>query len=108
MMEMVHDVEASKLGVVFEHERSRYVWVDVRTDEEYQSGYIPDTLHIPYDQIAYRFTELMGYRQQRILLLCRSGGRSVIAAHILSQQGFRKLYNLKGGMLEWTGPIQQK
>jgi rhodanese-related sulfurtransferase len=103
--QIYQDVEAREMSDVFAQARDQYVWVDVRTDEEYQAGHIPNTLHIPHDQMESRYMELISYQQRKILLVCRSGGRSVIAAHVLSQQGFIKLYNLKGGMLEWTGPV---
>jgi rhodanese-related sulfurtransferase len=103
--EIYQDVEAGEMSDVFAQARDQYLWVDVRTEEEYQAGHIPHTLHIPHDQMESRYTELTPYRQQKILLLCRSGGRSVMAAEVLSQQGFMKLYNLKGGMLAWTGPV---
>lgn len=41
---------------------------------------------------------------QPVVLVCRSGRRSTAAAHILAEQaGFRRLYNLEGGILEWVG-----
>nr|WP_220185921.1 rhodanese-like domain-containing protein [Paenactinomyces guangxiensis] len=86
-------------------ELNRYILVDVRTDEEFREGHIPNAIHIPHDQMEERFAELNPYKEQNILLICRSGRRSVMAAHVLSKEGFSHLYNLKGGMLEWTGPV---
>jgi phage shock protein E len=97
------DIEASQLSQAPE-EVKQYVCVDVRTDEEYQEGHIPGAIHIPHDQMETRHTELAPYKGQKILLICRSGRRSVFAANVLADHGFANLYNLKGGMLEWTGP----
>ncbi|KFZ40670.1 hydroxyacylglutathione hydrolase [Thermoactinomyces vulgaris] len=100
------DIEAKELSKAFDPEQ--YVVVDVRTDEEYQEGHIPGAAHIPYDEMENRFHELEHAKDKPILLVCRSGRRSVIAAEVLSQKGFEQLFNLKGGMLEWNGPVSKE
>lgn len=107
-MEKYQDIEAREFSKMSETERNHYVLVDVRTDEEYQEGHIPGAIHIPHDQMEDRYHELTPYKEQNILLICRSGRRSVIAANVLSKEGFHRLFNLKGGMLEWTGPVECK
>jgi len=107
-MKNYQDLEASQWSQVFEQERERYVLVDVRTDEEYREGHIPGAIHIPHDQVEQRLDELKPMREQQLLLICRSGRRSVMAAEVLSNHGFNQLYNLKGGMLEWTGPVTKE
>jgi phage shock protein E len=101
------DVEAAELSQRYEKEKENYVWVDVRTDEEYASGHVPGAIHIPFDELDERGTEMDAYKEQALMLVCRSGRRSVIAAHTLHEQGFTRLYNLKGGMLDWSGPIEK-
>jgi rhodanese-related sulfurtransferase len=105
---MYQDIEAKELSKASEEERNQYVLVDVRTDEEYEEGHIPNAIHIPHDQMESRYMELTPYKDQKILLICRSGRRSVMAAQVLSKEGFGELYNLKGGMLEWTGPVHNQ
>ncbi|MDQ0416362.1 rhodanese-related sulfurtransferase [Croceifilum oryzae] len=99
-------IEASEVSNRYQEEKDRYVWVDVRTIEEYEEGHIPDSLHIPLDQLEQRQEELAGFKDQNILLVCRSGVRSVYAAEVLADHGYTHLYNLKGGMLEWAGPVE--
>lgn len=101
------DVDAGELSRAGEAERLRYVPVDVRTAEEYEEGHLPGARHIPYDEMEERVGELEDVKDREILLICRSGRRSVIAANVLSMNGFRRLFNLKGGMLEWTGPTEK-
>ncbi|AUS09366.1 rhodanese-like domain-containing protein [Laceyella sacchari] len=103
MMGQYKDIEASRLSEAAD-ELQQYVLVDVRTDEEYQEGHIPGAIHIPHDQMEARHEELAPHKGQKILLICRSGRRSVLAAQVLATRGYTELYNLKGGMLEWTGP----
>lgn len=101
------NVEANEVSARYHQEKDRYIWVDVRTPEEYEEGHIPGALHIPHDQMGQRHDELVKYKDQNILLICRSGMRSVHAAEILADKGYTNLYNLKGGMLEWTGPTEK-
>jgi phage shock protein E len=106
MSEKVYqDIAAEELSQTFAREKERFVVVDVRTDEEFQSGHIPGAIHIPHDEMEERAHELESVKDRNILLVCRSGRRSVIAAHVLADKGFRRLFNLEGGMLEWTGPV---
>ncbi|WP_220184961.1 MULTISPECIES: rhodanese-like domain-containing protein [Thermoactinomyces] len=107
-MEHYKDIEAGEFSQVDESERKKYVLVDVRTSEEYEEGHIPGAIHIPHDEMEERFAELNPHKDEKILLICRSGRRSVIAAHVLHSKGFSQLYNLKGGMLEWTGPVTKE
>jgi rhodanese-related sulfurtransferase len=108
LMTTYQDIEARALSQANETERNQYVLVDVRTDEEYKEGHIPGAIHIPHDQMEERYTELEPHKEKKILLICRSGRRSVMAAQVLSAKGFSHLFNLKGGMLEWTGPITKE
>lgn len=104
---MYQDVKASEWSGRPQAERDQYLHVDVRTDEEYNSGHIPGAIHIPHDQMEERYRELIENKDEPILLICRSGKRSVYAAEVLYEKGFRKLYNLEGGMLEWTGQLEK-
>lgn len=74
--------------------------VDVRTPEERAAGRIPsDTGHIPFDQLAQRVGEID--RERTVVLYCRSGERSGVAADALSASGFDAV-NLTGGILAWV------
>ncbi|MCS1350600.1 rhodanese-like domain-containing protein [Mechercharimyces sp. CAU 1602] len=106
MNQSYQDVEARELSTASVEERQQYIWVDVRTDEEYEEAHIPDSYHIPVNQLEERIHELEPHRNQSLVLICRSGRRSELAAHFLAGKGFTSLFNLKGGMLEWTGPLE--
>lgn len=92
--------------ILSEEERSRYVLVDVRTDEEFNEGHMPLSKHIPIDQLENRCNELDENKENQILLICRSGARSAMAAEYLFDQGFSRVFNLAGGLMEWTGPVE--
>ncbi len=65
-------------------------------------GEIEETdLFIPYDQIAARQGELPSQRDSEIVVYCRSGGSSAIAAATLVGLGYTDVWNLDGGMIAW-------
>ena len=77
------------------------ILVDVRTHDEYNSGYIENSLNIDY--LSNDFSENVEKLDKNIpiVLYCRSGKRSSMFADKLSELGFKEIYNLEGGILEW-------
>jgi len=74
--------------------------LDVRTAEEFAAGHIPGSQLLPYDEIIARVEELPADRQTPIIVYCRSGRRSAIAAETLAGLGFGEIYDL-GGIQDW-------
>ena len=72
--------------------------LDVRTDEEWVSGRIPGSLHIPMDQLVARLDEV----GDRVLCVCAVGGRSARVTQYLVAQG-REALNVEGGVHGWAG-----
>jgi rhodanese-related sulfurtransferase len=75
------------------------VLLDVREDYERQVGRIPGSVHIPLGDLAGRSSELDGADQ--IIVYCRAGARSLMAAQALDAAGYQA-YSLRGGLLEWA------
>lgn len=76
------------------------VILDVREPTELKGelGVISGTLNIPVGQVAQRLKELEKFKEKEIITLCRSGARAHIAAATLLKAGFRKVFNMSGGM----------
>jgi phage shock protein E len=74
--------------------------LDVRTAEEYAEGHISGSQLLPYDEIKSRASELPVDRNTPIIVYCRSGNRSAIAARTLAELGFNNIYDL-GGIKDW-------
>ncbi len=72
-------------------------FVDVREPNEVAAGTLPGAISIPLGQLPGRLAELD--KNRRVVLLCRSGGRSTTAAQYLTANGFTDVVNLAGGML---------
>ncbi|YBV88898.1 rhodanese-like domain-containing protein [Bacillus sp. PK9-021] len=74
--------------------------LDVREVEEVKIGKIPNALNIPLPLLEFRMHKLD--KTNNYIVVCRSGGRSGIAARFLEQQGY-SVTNMTGGMMEWKG-----
>ena len=74
--------------------------IDVRSPQEYQSGALPDSRLIPFWDFTKGRYELA--KDKPILLVCAVGGRSLAVGQLLASQGYREVYNLRGGLDAWV------
>lgn len=81
----------------------RFVLIDVREPHEYQICKIPFARLIPLGELPKRVNELDS--ADEIVLHCKSGVRSAKAADFLKQSGFKKVLNVKGGILAWSDRV---
>ncbi len=75
------------------------VIVDVREPHEWREGHIPGAVLIPLGSLSGRLHELTPSHD--IILVCRSGHRSLTAAQVLQRVGFPRVSNMTGGMMSW-------
>ena len=75
--------------------------LDVRTPEEYKMGHLERSILIPLQALQSRLQEISEYKNQDILIYCATGNRSTVASKILIDQGFKRIYNLQGGIFDW-------
>lgn len=81
---------------------SDYVVIDVRTPEEYNIDGIPGAINIDYYNPNFKQNlEKLDYNK-KYLIYCRSGSRSGHSAQILKKLGFNYVYDLDGGMTEYS------
>lgn len=83
---------------------SGYVIIDARTQEEYDQGHIPGAIMIPEYEIADRAEKELPDKDQLILVYCRSGRRSKIAAEELVKLGYTNVKEF-GGIIDWEYEI---
>ena len=77
-----------------------YIILDVRTQEEYDGGHIPGAIQISHEEIEARAEEVLTDKDQLILVYCRSGRRSKIAAEALAELGYTNIKEF-GGIIDW-------
>ena len=83
---------------------SGYIIIDARTQEEYDQGHIPGAILIPEYEIADRAEKELPDKDQLILVYCRSGRRSKIAAEELVKLGYTNVKEF-GGIIDWKYEI---
>lgn len=79
------------------------LFVDVRSQDEYADGHIPESVCLPLDQLSRRYREIS--RKETVILVCQAGSRSKRALQFLRRHGYRNVYYLAGGLKNWTGII---
>jgi len=77
------------------------VFVDVRDDSEFKKGHVIDARNIPVKSLDGRIQELDKVKGKDIIVYCDSGMRSSRAIRTLKKNGFKKTYNLAGGLAAW-------
>ena len=82
-----------------------YVILDVRTQEEFDTGHIPGAVLIPNTEIADRAEQELPDKDQLLLVYCRSGNRSKQASQILVELGYTNIREF-GGINDWPYEIE--
>lgn len=95
---MIQSISADEAKELIANNPSLLI-IDVRTAPEVERGRIKDSLNIPLDKLEGELKTIKPDR--RILIYCLSGSRSAVAAEILENRGYKKIYNLRHGLLEW-------
>ena len=83
-----------------------YIILDTRTQEEYDEGHIPGAIVIPYDEITEKAESKLLDKNQLILVYCRSGRRSKLAAAELVKLGYTNIREF-GGIIDWLYEVEK-
>ena len=83
-----------------------YIILDVRTQEEYDQGHIPGAIVISHEEIAEKAEDVLADKDQLILVYCRSGRRSKIAAEALVELGYTNIKEF-GGIIDWPYEVEK-
>ena len=82
-----------------------YIILDVRTQEEYDQGHIPGAILISHEEIAEKAEDVLTDKDQLILVYCRSGRRSKIAAEALVELGYTNIKEF-GSIIDWPYEVE--
>ena len=82
-----------------------YIILDVRTQEEYDEDHIPGAIVISHDEIVEKAEEVLTDKDQLILIYCRSGRRSKLAAEALVELGYTNIMEF-GGIIDWPYEVE--
>ena len=82
-----------------------YIILDVRAQKEYDEGHIPGAIVISHEEIAEKAEDVLTGKDQLILVYCRSGRRSKLAAEILVELGYTNIREF-GGIIDWPYEVE--
>ena len=99
------NITAEEARKLMDSEKDRII-LDVRTREEYDQGHIPGAILIPDTEIEAKAADLLPDKDQLILVYCRSGRRSKLAAQSLADLGYTNIREF-GGILDWPYEVVQ-
>ncbi len=97
---MVSEITAEQLKEIIK-EKKNLIILDVRFDNELQFGAIKNSILIPLPELPQKITEIEEYKEEKLVVYCRSGGRGKKAVKFLQENGFKETMNLVGGILAW-------
>jgi rhodanese-related sulfurtransferase len=79
-----------------------FILLDVRTEKEYLAGHIKNAVWLPRGFIEFKVQKLIDQPVTEIILYCKRGSRSALAAYTLIEMGYKNVLNLEGGFEQWV------
>jgi NADPH-dependent 2,4-dienoyl-CoA reductase/sulfur reductase-like enzyme/rhodanese-related sulfurtransferase/TusA-related sulfurtransferase len=98
------DISTEELYERLDSDDPPAILVDVRTPQEYhgQHGHIKSAQLMPLGELMNNLSALNEHKDDEIVMICHSGARSMMAARLLAQAGYKDVRNLTGGMMMWS------
>ena len=93
------NITAEEAKQIMDNEQG-YIILDVRAQEEFDQGHIPNAILIPDTEITVKAESVLQDKDQLILVYCRSGRRSKLAAEALVELGYTNIKEF-GGIIDW-------
>ena len=100
---IIEDITPDEAYALIQDNRGNkdFIIIDVRTPEEYAGGHIEKTINLDYKSETFGDELDKLDRNKTYLIYCRSGGRSAGALDMMEELGFREVYNMVGGIVQW-------
>lgn len=98
--ESYNEIDSAKT-IELVNETKETLVIDVRGADAYAKGHLANAINIPFDEFEGKISDLEGYKDQTIVLICNTGNKSGKAGKMLVDKGFTKVYNAEDGMEEY-------
>lgn len=79
-----------------------FILLDVRDEDEYRAGYIPDAVHVTRGMLEFSVEDYIPDRDQKVVVYCAAGLRSLLAAKSLQEMGYTDTVSMAGGYRDWS------
>lgn len=97
----VKEVDTQNIEEILADPSWNGVIIDVREQDEYRAGHIPGARGIGRGILEYHIADEVPDTDREIVLYCRGGNRSALAADSLQQMGYTRILSLRGGFRQW-------
>lgn len=81
--------------------------LDVRNEDEFAEGHLKNAIQIPVKELKENLSDIEKFKDELVLVYCRSGKRSAEAVDILKENGFKNLVHMKDGISKWDGDVEK-
>ena len=81
--------------------------LDVRNEDEFAEGHLKNAIQIPVKELKENLNDIEKFKDELVLVYCRSGKRSAEAMDILKENGFKNLVHMKDGISKWDGEVEK-
>ena len=98
--EKIPQMTAAELAATLAATSMNYL-IDVRSEEEFASGHLPGSIHVPGGQAVQRADDFVAVRNAQIVFISNEGARAVMAAYWYKEMGFTNIAVLQGGARAW-------
>lgn len=96
------DLSPEKAWKLYNDKNFDFILIDVSSKDYQSKRKIPESIHIPWEELTERFTEIQS-RSTPILIISEDGTKSVLACNFLVKRGFYNCNNISGGHKFWIG-----
>jgi rhodanese-related sulfurtransferase len=103
MTEGIKQIDTAQLAELLEEDREGLYFVDVREVHEFEEGHINGMVNVPLSSLTDNYAAIP--EDKEVVIICRSGSRSLQAANILKEAGYSTITNVTGGMQQWSGEV---
>ncbi|UTR11551.1 rhodanese-like domain-containing protein [Evansella sp. LMS18] len=103
MTEDIEQINTAQLAELLEEDREGLYFVDVREAHEFEEGHINGMVNVPLSSLTDNYAAIP--EDKKVVIICRSGSRSLQAANILKESGYSNITNVTGGMQQWSGEV---
>ena len=81
--------------------------LDVRNEDEFAEGHLKNAIQIPVKELKENLSDIEKFKDELVLVYCRSEKRSAEAVDILKENGFKNLVHMKDGISKWDGEVEK-
>lgn len=97
---MISEIGATELKTKLDN-KENFVFLDCREISEWNEAHVKEATLLPLSEFEAKYQDILTDKNKEIVIMCRSGRRSLNACMFLNEQGYENLVNVEGGILGW-------